>query len=40
MSENYDRAFEEEEKGDEYRKPTIIRFPSCLGITGQVYESG
>ena len=40
ISENHDKAIEEEEPGDEFRKSTIIRFPSSLGITGNVFTSG
>lgn len=40
VSENSDKVEEEYEIGDEYRKSTIIRFPSSLGITGHVYNSG
>lgn len=29
-----------EEKGDEFKNTTIIRFPSSLGVTGYVYNSG
>jgi hypothetical protein len=37
ISENSERIDEEFEAGDEYRKATIIRFPSSLGVTGHVY---
>lgn len=40
ISENSDKLEEEYEPGDEYRKNTLIRFPSSLGITGNVYSTG
>lgn len=40
ISENNERAPEEEEPGDEFRKATVIRFPSTLGITGHVFNTG
>jgi hypothetical protein len=37
ISENTEKHGEEEMPGDEYRKGTIIRFPSSIGITGHVF---
>ena len=37
MAENYDQH---EDQQDNFRNNTIIRFPSSLGVTGFVYNSG
>lgn len=41
ISENSDTiVHEDEEAGDQFRKATIIRFPSSLGVTGYVFNHG
>lgn len=40
ISENFDKIDLDYEMGDEFRKSTIIKFPSSLGVTGYVFGSG
>jgi hypothetical protein len=40
ISENFEKLDSDYEMGDEFRKSTIIKFPSSLGVTGTVYGSG
>lgn len=40
ISENSDVIIGQEQAGDQYKKATIIRFPSSLGVTGYVFNHG
>jgi hypothetical protein len=39
IAESYENQ-DNEEKGDEFKNTMIIRFPSSLGVTGYVYNTG